>query len=80
MWYNNAHSGRSLTKPEFWEVFSPAWNSAMVPKNIISGFRKIGIYLHNPEAIPELAMAPSQITDKKMVRIVASVLIVDVLF
>ena len=65
MRYNNAHSGRSLTKPEFWEVFSPAWNSAMVPKNIISGFRKTGIYPHNPEAIPESAMAPSQITDKK---------------
>ena len=31
MRYNNAHSGCSLTKPEFWEVFSPAWNSAMVP-------------------------------------------------
>ena len=40
MRYNNAHSGCSLTKPEFWEVFSPAWNSAMVPKNIISGFRE----------------------------------------
>ena len=49
--YNNAHSGCSLTKPEFWEVFSPAWNSAMAPKNIISGFRKTGIYPHNPEAI-----------------------------
>ena len=58
--YNNAHSGCSLTKPEFWEVFSPAWNSAMVPKNIISGFGKPGIYPHNPEA---MAMAPSQITD-----------------
>ena len=46
----------------------------MVPKNIMSLFRKTGIYLHNPEAIPESAMAPSQITDKKMVRIV------DVLF
>ena len=65
MWYTNAHSERSLTKPEFWEVFSPAWNSAMVPKNIISRFRKTGIYPHNPETIPESAMAPSQITDKK---------------
>ena len=65
MRYNNAHSGCSLTKPEFWEVLCPAWNSAMVPKNIISGFRKTGIYPHNPEAIPESAMAPSQITDKK---------------
>ena len=37
----------------------------MVPKNIISGFRKTGVYPHNPEAIPESAMAPSQITDKK---------------
>ena len=32
MRYNNVHSGLSLTKPEFLEVFSPAWNSAMVPK------------------------------------------------
>ena len=65
MQYNNVHSGRSLIKPEFWEVFCPAWNSTMVPKHIISGFRKTGIYPHNPEVIPESAMAPSQITDKK---------------
>ena len=41
----------------------------MVPKNIISGFRKAGIYPHNPEAIPESAMAPSQITDKQGSRV-----------
>ena len=27
--YNIAHSGRSLNKVNFWEVFSPSWNQAM---------------------------------------------------
>ena len=52
----------------------------MVPKNIISGFSKTGIYPHNSEAIPESAVVPSQITDKQNGENVASMLIVDVLF
>ena len=42
--YNIAHSGRTLNKVDFWEVFSPSWNQAMTMKNIMAGFRNMGIY------------------------------------
>ena len=64
MKYNTSHHGRVLNKPDFWDVFTPAWNTSMVAKHVISGFRKTGIYPHDPAAIPESAMAPSQITDR----------------
>ena len=63
--YNNSHSGRSLNKVDFFDVFAPAWNNAMVPKNIIAGFRRTGIFPYDPKAIPESAMAPSIVTDKE---------------
>ena len=63
--YNNSHSGRPLNKVDFWEVFVPSWNQAMVPKNIIAGFRCTGIYPFDPTAIPKTAMAPSLVTDKE---------------
>ena len=37
----------------------------MVPKNIIAGFRRTGIFPYDPKAIPESAMAPSIVTDKE---------------
>ena len=63
--YNNSHSGRPLNKVDFWDVFVPSWNQAMVPKNIIAGFRRTGIYPFDPTAIPKTAMAPSLVTDKE---------------
>ena len=63
MKFNTSHHGRVLNKPDFWEVFTLAWNTSMVAKHVISGFRKTGIYPHDPAAIPESAMAPSEITD-----------------
>ena len=63
MKYNNSHSGQALNKVNFWDVFVPAWNSSICPKNIIAGFKKTGIFLHNPYVIPPEAMAPSIITD-----------------
>ena len=63
MKYNNSHSGRALNKVNFWDVFVPAWNHSICPKNIIAGFKKTGIFPHNPHAIPPEAMAPSIITD-----------------
>ena len=61
--YNIAHSGRSLNKVDFWEVFSPSWNQAMTMKNIMAGFRNTGIYPYDPLAIPPSSMAPSEVTD-----------------
>ena len=56
MCYNNSHS-------HFWEVFAPAWNTAMCVKNIMAGFRNTGIYPYNPLAILPTPMAPSEVTD-----------------
>ena len=36
-----------------------AWNDAVTPKNIASGFRACGIHAFNPTAIPEEAYEPS---------------------
>ena len=63
--YNSVHSGRPLNKIEFWKVFCPSWNSAMSVKNIMSGFRKTGIYPLDEKAIPVSSMAPSDVTDKE---------------
>ena len=63
--YNNSHSGHPLNKVDFWDVFVPSWNQAMVPKNIIAGFRHPGIYPFDPTAIPKTAMAPSLVTDRE---------------
>ena len=61
--YNIAHSGRSLNKVDFWEVFSLSWNQAMTTKNIMAGFRNMGIYPYDPLLIPPSSMAPSEVTD-----------------
>ena len=50
--YNILHSGHSLNKVDFWDVFTPSWNNAMCCKNIMAGFRNTGIYPYNPKAIP----------------------------
>ena len=63
--YNNSHSERPLNKVDFWDVFVPSWNQAMVPKNIIAVFWRTGIYPFDPTAIPKTAMAPSLVTDKE---------------
>ena len=63
--YNNSHSGHPLNKVDFWDVFVPSWNQAMVPKNIKAGFWHTGIYPFDPTAIPKTAMVPSPVTDKE---------------
>ena len=64
MKYNNTHSGRVLNKVNFWDIFIPSWNSSITPKNIIVGFKKTGVYPHDPEVIPKESLAPSLITDR----------------
>ena len=62
--YNNSHNGRSLNKVDFWEVFTPSFNSAMVTKNILSGFRRTGISPYDPSAISLESLMPSTVTEK----------------
>ena len=66
MKYNTSHSGHALNKVDFWNVFVPAWNSSMCPKNIITGFRKTGIHPFNPQVIPAESLAPSLVTDREL--------------
>ncbi|KAI4461312.1 hypothetical protein MML48_5g00008797 [Holotrichia oblita] len=40
----------------------------MTPSNIKSGFRATGVYPFNSEAIPEVAFAPSSVTNQDQVR------------
>lgn len=47
--------GLVVTKYNFSELFSRAWLRSLTPTNIISGFRKCGIYPFNRNAIPVLA-------------------------
>ena len=49
--YLQSHPGTLITKYQFNQVFSEAWLKAMVPANIISGFKSCGIYPFNPKAI-----------------------------
>ena len=64
MKYNNTHSGWVLNKANFWDILVPSWNSSITPKNIIAGFKKTGVYPHDPKVIPQESLAPSLITDK----------------
>ncbi|XP_050304697.1 uncharacterized protein LOC126742166 [Anthonomus grandis grandis] len=57
--------GKAITKMRFGEIFTPVWFKAMIPSNIISGFKATGIYPFRPEAIPEEAYALSLITHRE---------------
>ena len=39
----------SISKRIFWSVFWPAWQAAFSENNILSGFRKTGIWPYNPD-------------------------------
>ncbi len=41
-----------ISKYNFSEVFAEAWMKALTPTNIVSGFKKCGIYPFNRDAIP----------------------------
>ena len=56
-WQNACHRfveknpGRVITKYDFSPLLCKAWGNAMVPNNIISGFRRSGIFPFNPNAL-----------------------------
>ena len=66
MKYNTSHSGCASNKVDFWNVFVPAWNSSMCPKNIIMGFTKMGINPFNHQVIPAESLTPSLVTDREL--------------
>ena len=57
MWTDACHEftqnnpGRVITKFQFSSLFSKAWNNALTPANITSGFRKCGVFPFNQSAI-----------------------------
>lgn len=57
------YKDRVLTKQRFGEIFSIVWDKALTPANIRSGFRATGIFPYNPDAIPEVAFAPSILSE-----------------
>ena len=51
--YMFANVGRVITKFQFSQLFAKAWSNGMTISNIVSGFRKTGIYPFNPQAVLE---------------------------
>ncbi|KAG5896078.1 hypothetical protein JTB14_006867 [Gonioctena quinquepunctata] len=60
--YWDTYPQRSLNKARFNIIFSRVWSKCMTPENIMSGFRGTGLFPINPDAIPDAAFAPLQVT------------------
>lgn len=60
--YWTKYKDRNITKMRFGEIFSVVWDKSVTPVNIKAGFAATGIFPFNPEAISELAYAPSDVT------------------
>lgn len=54
---------KKLTKARFNIILSNVWSKCMTHNNITSGFKATGLYPLNPQAIPEIAFAPSLLTE-----------------
>ena len=42
--YNHKHGGKYLKKEDFFIVFNVAWEKAITKKNIITGFKRSGLW------------------------------------
>ncbi|KAJ8965827.1 hypothetical protein NQ314_003894, partial [Rhamnusium bicolor] len=60
--YWTKYKDRAITKQRFGEIFSVVWDKSLTPANIKAGFAATGIFPFNSEAIPEVAFAPSVVT------------------
>jgi len=56
--------GRSLGKPGFFSVFTPAWIKSCSVEIAQSGFRATGIFPLNRNIIPDSAYAPSETSER----------------
>ncbi|KAJ8874070.1 hypothetical protein PR048_024911 [Dryococelus australis] len=54
----------NLGNLQFRNLFTEAWTQAATPKNAMSGFRATGIFPFNPQIIPEIAFALSDVSDR----------------
>ena len=53
--YMQKNPGKVINKYNFNLLFSEAWLRAVIPSNIISGFRTCGVYPFNPSAVSVVA-------------------------
>ncbi|KAJ2951388.1 hypothetical protein O0L34_g13531 [Tuta absoluta] len=61
--YVSQHPERTVNKTSFNVILSKVWPKCMTISNITSGFRATGLYLYDPDAIPEEAFAPSALSE-----------------
>ena len=62
--YNFRHSGRKISKVDFFRVLVPAFTRSITAKNIQSGYEHTGMYPVNPLAPKLLRTWPSLINEK----------------
>ncbi len=60
----NTHPGKRISIKEVASLCKIPYLQKINAENIISGFRKTGIYLFNRDVIPESKYAPSDVTDR----------------
>ena len=58
--YLAAHPGRVITSDKLASLVAEAWPLSLSPLNIMSGFKKTGIYPINPSKVTDRQIAPSK--------------------
>ena len=59
--YLAAHPGRVITSDKLASLVAEAWPLSLSPLNIMSGFKKTGIYPINPSEVTDRQIAPSKL-------------------
>ena len=59
--YLAANPGRVITSEKLASLVADAWPLSLTPVNIMSGFRKTGIYPINPSEVTDRQLAPSKV-------------------
>ena len=59
--YLAAHPGRVITSDKLASLVAEAWPPSLSPLNIMSGFKKTGIYPINPSEVTDRQIAPSKL-------------------
>jgi hypothetical protein len=57
-WLRKSHGICSMNKRHFWGLFQPAFESAFTKKNVMSGWRKTGLYPLNVEVVLSQLRSP----------------------
>ena len=60
--YISDNAGRVITSEVIASLLAVAWSKSFTPVNIMSGFRKSGVYPLNPGEITDRELAPSMLT------------------